>query len=143
MSLVQRRLGDPPESSRTGVSEQQHRATLGGGNGKRMLSPPSQTPGLPNWGSDLVASLQPHSPQPPGDRANITLRGPAEPPSFWGFEWAKRRRGTGRGEGGRRPLHPRLGKYLPPSPAIAHYQVVPINITHHPVTPIKLHLRAG
>lgn len=62
MSLVQRRLGDPPESSGSGVSEQQHQATLGGGNGKWMLSPSSQTPGHSKWGSDLVAPLQPHSP---------------------------------------------------------------------------------
>lgn len=54
-----------------------------------------------------------HTPPTIGDRANTPLSGPADPPCFLGFEWASSIR-RGRGEGGQRLLHPKLGNSFPP-----------------------------
>lgn len=64
MSMVQRRLGDPPESCGTGVSEQQHRATRGRGRGGGILVRPPwllgiQTGAAASWHGCNHTPLQP------------------------------------------------------------------------------------
>lgn len=115
--LVQRRLGDPPESSGTWVSTQQYQAILGEEYGTWMLSPPSRTPGYPNWGSNLVALLQPHSPQQwvIGLTRHLVRLLTGLP--FWGLSGHGGTR-RGRREGRQKPPHPQLENTFPLSPTL-------------------------
>lgn len=79
VSVVQQRLGDPPESSAPGVSQNPYPATLGVEIGSRRFVRPPKLLGTQKWGSDLVAPLHTTLPQPIGDWANATLNGPVGP----------------------------------------------------------------
>lgn len=119
MSLVQRRLGDPPQPCGAWVLEEQHQATQGGVNGRRMLRPPFHSPGQPNWGQrprGIAATTLP-PPQPPETRLTQCLVGLQTHLPFSGFGWVENNPVPDVGRGGREGkglLALRLGNPFPP-----------------------------
>lgn len=123
MSLVQQRLGDPPESCGAWVSEEQHRATQGGVNGKRMLRPPFHTPGATKLGQrprGIAATTLPPPLQPPATRLTQRFVGLQTHLPFSGFGWVGKKTVPDVGRGGKEgkglPAL-RLGNPLPTLPA--------------------------